>query len=101
MYYICTVSYLISDNIDADHWIVYFYTAHAIILGLKRYTAVSILFDSFCSVRSSIRFPYFRFGPFRFLATLMQGVNELRTDIECILLQYILPHIQRESLLDM
>ena len=25
------LSYLISDNIDADHWIVYFYTAHAII----------------------------------------------------------------------
>ena len=31
MYYIYTVSYLISDNIDTDHWIVYFYTAHAII----------------------------------------------------------------------
>ena len=50
-------------------------------IGLKRYTAVSILFDSFWSVRSSIPFPYFRFGPFLFLATLMQEVNELRTDI--------------------
>ena len=25
------LSYLISDNIDADHWIVYFYIAHTII----------------------------------------------------------------------
>ena len=41
------------------------------LIGLKRYTAVSILFDSFRSVRSSIRFPYFRFGPFLFLAILM------------------------------
>ena len=50
-------------------------------LGLKRYTAVSILFDLFCSVRSSIRFPYFRFGSFLFLATLMQEVNKLKTDV--------------------
>ena len=27
----CAVGFLISDNIDADHWIVYFYIAHAII----------------------------------------------------------------------
>ena len=25
------LSYIISDNIDADHWIIYFYIAHAII----------------------------------------------------------------------
>ena len=51
---------------------------HTYLLGLKRYTAVSVLFDSFCSVRSSICFPYFRFGPFLFVATLMQEVSKLR-----------------------
>ena len=36
-------------------------------LGLKRYSAVSVLFDSFHSVRSSIHSVYFRFGASRFL----------------------------------
>ena len=67
-------------------WFLFFLTRQThkrtnSLIGLKRYTAVSILYDSFCSVRISIRFPYFRFGLFLFLATLMKEVDELRTDI--------------------
>ena len=39
--------------------------------------AVSLLFDSFCSVRSSIGFPYFWFCPFSVLATLVLFLTAL------------------------